>query len=159
MKVKRRSRISRLLKRNPNNNRPILVLLHYHQNLAPRLFIGGFLFAPIVDNIEYFGGGVYERLCAGFEKFIGGSVAPDAADGKHPRGYGRLHIGAGIAKVKELFGRNSQFLCDLQRHRGVGLQWDIRQRPLNNFESPLRKDFFDHNLRETVVFIGKDYQR
>ncbi len=85
------------------------------------VYRGVFILRPIVDNIEYFGGGVDKRLCAGFEEFIRGSVAPDAADGKHPRGYGRLHIGAGIAKVKELFGRNSEFLYDLQRHRGVGL--------------------------------------
>ena len=85
------------------------------------MFVGGFLFAPIVNNIEHFGGGVDEHSCAGGEEFIGGSIAPDAADGKHPRGYGRLHIGAGIAKVKELFGRDSEFLYDLQCHSGVGL--------------------------------------
>lgn len=140
---------------NRNSNRPNRI-----KNPSVALVVmEGFLFAPVFNNIEDFGGGLDEQFSAGGEQFVGGAVAPEAADGKHTGSDGGFHIGVCVAQIQELSGWDGETFCDLNRAGRVGFDRDIGQGALDDFESPLRKELFDDNFCKAVIFIGEDYHR
>jgi hypothetical protein len=74
----------------------------------------------IIEDVEEFGGGVDEGFCAGGEKFVGGAVSPEAADGEHTAGCGGKHIDIGVTDVEELLRGDFEMICDSQSKVGMG---------------------------------------